>query len=89
MSDSAPNGQPAHPQIPPAEAGEEEPVPVVDTDNDDGYEADDEGEAGWPQDPFNDDDNFSIVTDEGEEEENEEEAEAEEAEADNPDQPNN
>ena len=34
---------------------------------DDGYEADDEGPDGWPQDPLGDDDNMSIITDEGDE----------------------
>ena len=73
MSDE-PNGQPLMPQLPPAQAvEEEEEEPVVDPDNDDGYEADDEGDDGWPQDPFEDDDNMSIITDEGEGEDNGEE----------------
>jgi len=86
MSD-APNGQPLIPLLPPADSVEEEQqVPVVDPDNDDGYEADDEGDEGWPQDPFVNDDNMSLVTDEGEEEDNGEDAEAEQPEAN---QPNN
>ena len=86
MSD-APNDQPLIPLLPPADAVEEEKQePVVDPDNDDGYEADDEGDEGWPQDPFVNDDNMSLVTDEGEEEDNGEDAEAEQPEAN---QPNN
>ena len=47
------------------EEQEEEADPIVDPENDDGYEADDEGHAGWPQDPFVDEDNMSVITDEG------------------------
>ena len=58
MSSSA--NQPVNPPPPPADAVEEEPV--VEPEIDDGYEADDEGEEGWPQDPFDQDDNFSVIT---------------------------
>ena len=82
------NDQPAHPQLPPADdAVEVEDVPVVDPDNDDGYQADDEGDAGWPQDPFHDEDNLSLITMEGEEEE-EEHAEPEQLQAKQPDNQN-
>ena len=39
---------------------------VVEPEIDDGYEADDEGPEGWPQDPFLDDENMSVVTEEDE-----------------------
>ena len=66
---SGENGQPLNGQLPPALAvEEEEEEPVVDVENGDGYEADDEGDEGWPQDPFNNEENLSILTDEEDEE---------------------
>ena len=78
MQNQPEENQPLAPLLPPADAvEEEEEVPVVDPDNDDGYEADDEGDDGWAEnapaqleDPFDDDDIMSVITDEGEEEEN-------------------
>ena len=81
MSDNEANGQPLHNQLPPADADEEE-QPVDQQEIDDGYEADDEGPEGWPQDPFLDDDNMSVVTEEGE---NANEGQVEPDQANNPD----
>ena len=65
MSESSDNPQPLQdqPPAPPANAVEDE-QPVAEAEIGDGYEADDEGPEGWPQDPFNDDDNMSVVTEE-------------------------
>ena len=86
MSDSE-NGQAINAQLPPADAVEEAEEPVVDPDNDDGYEADDEGIDGWPQDPFLDEDNMSLIS-EASSDEGEGEGNGEQPEADHPDQPN-
>ena len=61
---SSASGQPENQPPPPVIVPEEDPV--VEPENDDGYEADDEGPDGWPQDPFVDEDNMSVLTDEGE-----------------------
>ena len=85
MSDEQ-DRQPVHLQLPPADAvegGNDEPV--VDYENHDGYEADDEGDEGWPQDPFDNDDNMSEVTVEGNGQDNREEAETEQPQANEPD----
>ena len=68
MSDQPDNGQPLqndHQAPPPNVVKEEQEQPVVEPEIDDGYEADDEGPEGWPQDPFEDNNNLSFITQEG------------------------
>ena len=67
MSNNDKIGQPLENVPPPANAVEEE-HPVVDPGIDDGYEADDEGSAGGPQDPFFEYDDMFVITEEEAEE---------------------